>query len=143
MTTTTAPAAYEPTIRESPNRALGLTIGTVVLLLGAVALFTENMGAFFDTTGGRLGPWNVNPALVVIWLLAGAALILGGASNRGSARALNATVGVVFVVFGVLGFIVRDTELNLLAFNLGDDITHLVAGGLLVLTAIGAERRRR
>jgi hypothetical protein len=32
---------------------------------------------------------------------------------------------------------------NFLALNLGDDILHLAAGAVLVLTAIGAERRRR
>jgi hypothetical protein len=143
MTTTTTPAAYEPTIRESPNRALALTIGTVVLLLGAVGFFAEDMGSFVSTEGAPLGPWNVNPALIVIWVLTGAALIIAGASGRAAARSINLAVGLLFVVFGVAGFLVRDTEANYLALNLGDDITHLVAGALLVLTAVGAERRRR
>jgi hypothetical protein len=141
--TTTTPAAYEPTIRESPNRAAALTIGTLVLLVGACGFFAMDMGTFFDTTGAELGFLNVNPALIVIWVLAGAALLIAGASGRDSARTINAVVGLLFVVFGVAGFLVRDTDVNFLALNLGDDITHLVAGGVLLLTAVGAERRRR
>jgi len=139
-TTSTVPA---PSIRESPNRGLTLALGTIVLLLGVAGFLAPDMGSFFDTTGGPLlGIWNVNPALAVIWVLAGAALILGGTSGVSAAKSIGAIVGVVFVVFGVVGFFVGGTEANLLAFNLGDDITHLVVGGLLVLTAIGADRRR-
>ena len=141
--TSTTPAAYEPTIRESPNRAAALTIGTIVLLVGACGFFAENMGPFFGTTGAALGFLNVTPALVVIWVLSGAGLIIAGASGRGPARSIATVVGLLFVVLGVGGFLVRDTEVNFLALNLGDDITHLVAGGVLLLTAIGAERRRR
>jgi hypothetical protein len=141
--TTTTPAAYEPTIRESPNRAAALTIGTIVLLVGACGFFAEDMGSFFDTTGAELGFLNVNPALIVIWVLSGAALLIAGASGRGSARTINAAVGLLFVVLGVAGFLVRDTDANVLALNLGDDVVHLGAGAVLLLTAIGAERRRR
>jgi len=141
--TSTTPAAYEPTIRESPNRAAALTIGTIVLLVGACAFFAENMGPFFGTTGAALGFLNVNPGLVVIWVLSGAALLIAGASGSAPARTINTAIGLLFVVLGVAGFLVRDTEVNFLALNLGDDILHLVAGAVLLLTAIGAERRRR
>ncbi|GAA0965859.1 DUF4383 domain-containing protein [Frigoribacterium faeni] len=140
-TTSTVPA---PSIRESPNRGLTLALGTIVLLLGLCAFLAEDMGTFFDTTGANLlGVWNVNPALAVIWVLAGAALILGGASGVSSARSIGAIVGVVYLVFGVVGFFVEGTDVNFLAVNLGDNITHVIVGGLLVLTAIGADRRRR
>lgn len=139
-TTSTVPA---PSIRESPNRGLTLAFGTIVLLLGVAGFLVPDMGGFFDTTGANLlGIWNVNPALAVIWVLAGAALVLGGTSGVSAARSIGAIVGLVFVVFGVVGFLVEGTEANYLALNLGDHISHLVVGGLLVLTAIGADRRR-
>jgi hypothetical protein len=47
------------------------------------------------------------------------------------------------VVFGVVGFFLEGTDVNFLAFNLGDNITHLAGGLLLLATAVGAERRRR
>ena len=139
-TTSTVPA---PSIRESPNRGLTLALGTIVLLLGVCGFLAPDMGSFFDTTGASLfGVWNVNPALTVIWVLAGAALILGGTSGVSAARSLGAVVGLVYVVFGIVGFLVEGTEVNYLAVNLADNITHLVVGGLLLLTAIGADRRR-
>lgn len=139
-TTSTVPA---PSIRESPNRGLTIALGTIVLLLGVCGFLAPDMGTFFDTTGAPLfGIWNVNPALTVIWVLAGAALILGGTSGVSAARSIGAIVGLVYVVFGVVGFFVEGTEANYLAVNLADNITHLVVGGLLLLTAIGADRRR-
>ena len=45
-------------------------------------------------------------------VLTGAALIIAGASGRAAARSINLAVGLLFVVFGVAGFLVRDTEAN-------------------------------
>ena len=143
-TTTATPAPYEPTIRESPNRGAGLFVGTVFLLLGAIGFLVEDMGTFFSTQGASLWfVWNLNPALVVVWVLAGAALIIAGASSRASARYINTWIGLIFVVFGIAGFFLEGTDVNFLAFNLGDNVTHLAGGLLLLATAVGAERRRR
>jgi len=128
-------------IPRSPNRAIATGLGSLFLLLGTLGFFVFPLGTFFDTTGGELFfLFGVNPAHVLLWLMAGAALVIAGTSGTGAARTINAFVGVPVLVLGVLGLFVRGTEVNFLAFNLASSILWIVAGALLLLTAVGAER---
>ncbi|WP_423920498.1 DUF4383 domain-containing protein [Frigoribacterium sp. 2-23] len=129
---------------QSANSKLGILVGVVFVLLGFCGFFVYNPGTFFDTTGDRLFEvWGTNPAHTLIWIVIGAGLLIAGFSGGGSARSINGLVGVVFVVLGIVGFFVMGTDVNFLALNLADNITHLIAGVLLLLTAAGADRPRR
>lgn len=130
-------------IPRSPNRALAVGLGTVFVLLSVCGFLVFPLGTFFDTTGGELFyVFGINPAHVLLWAAAGAALLIAGTSGTGSARTINAFVGVPVLVLGVLGLFVQGTDLNVLAFSTGSAVLWIVTGALLLLTAIGAERRR-
>jgi uncharacterized membrane protein YfcA len=126
---------------KSPNRALATTIGVIYLLIGIFGVAASNSSTLFGTQGGYLfNLFEVNIAANAVHVLIGLGLIIAGASSTSAARQLNTVLGVILVVIGIIGFPLLNNEANILAFNIPTNILHLVAGALLLLTALRAER---
>jgi len=134
------PAVAAP---RSPNQGLGVLFGALFVALGVCGFLVFPLGTFFDTEGGELLWLGINPFHVFLWVVSGAALVIAGTAGVGSARTINAWVGAPMLVLGVLGLFVRGTELNVLAFTLPSALLWIAAGGLLLLTAIGADRPKK
>lgn len=137
-------AVKEPSIIASPNRALALTVGTLLAIWGVLGFFFagENGNHFFGDSGGLL--WNaflVNPALALIWTMLAAALFIVGLGNTIGSRNVNLTVGVVLVVLAVYGFVFSATSANVFAMNTTDNVFNAIVGVVLLLTALGADKQ--
>ncbi len=128
-------------MRSSPNRLVAVIFGAVYLLVGALG-FAVTAGVEFLATEGELllGIFEVNPFHNVVHLLIGAALLIAGLSNARAAKAVNITVGAVYLLLGVVGFFLVDTELNILALNTADHFLHLATALVLLGVGLGAER---
>ncbi|MGH1524831.1 DUF4383 domain-containing protein [Leifsonia sp. L25] len=131
-------------MRTSPNRLVATIFGAVYLLVGLLGFaFTGGVG-FVATHGGLiLGIFEVNPLHNVAHLLIGAALLIAGLTRMAAAKAVNTTVGAVYLLLGIVGFFLVGTGANILALNTPDHFLHLVSAIVLLGVGLGAERTVR
>lgn len=130
-------------MKNSPNRIVGIVFGVVYLLVGILGFAVTGGVGFLATEGGLLiGVFEVNPLHNIVHLLVGAALLGGGIAGVGAAKGVNGTVGVVYLLVGVIGFFIADTAANLLALNTADHILHLGSALILLGVSLGADRDR-
>ena len=131
-------------MRTSPNRLVATVFGAVYLLVGLLGFaFTGGVG-FVATQGGLiLGIFEVNPLHNVAHLLIGAALLIAGLTRAAAAKAVNITVGAVYLLLGIVGFVLVGTGANILALNTPDHFLHLVSAIVLLGVGLGAERTVR
>lgn len=131
-------------MRTSPNRLVATIFGAVYLLVGLLGFaFTGGVG-FVATQGGLiLGIFEVNPLHNVAHLLIGAALLIAGLTRLAAAKAVNITVGAVYLLLGIVGFFLVGTGANILALNTPDHFLHLVSAIVLLGVGLGAERTVR
>ena len=131
-------------MRTSPNRLVATIFGAVYLLVGLLGFaFTGGVG-FVATKGGLiLGVFEVNPLHNIAHLLIGAALLIAGLAGAMAARAVNVTIGAVYLLLGIIGFFLAGTAANILALNTPDHFLHLVSAIVLLGVGLGAERTVR
>ena len=129
-------------MRTSPNRLLGTVFCAVFVLVGLLG-FAVTGGIGFIATGGGLlhGIVAVNPLRNVAHLLIGAALLIAGLSNVSAAKAVNSTVGAVYLLLGIVGYFIFSSALNRLALTTADHYLHLASATLLL--GVGAQRCAR
>ncbi|WP_186317611.1 DUF4383 domain-containing protein [Curtobacterium sp. 9128] len=137
-------AVKEPSIIASPNRALALTVGTLLAIWGVLGFFFAGDAghAFFGDKGGMLwDSFSVNPALAFLWTILAAAFFIVGLGNTIGSRNVNRFVGVVLVVLAVYGFVFSGTSANVFALNTTDNVFNAIVGVVLLLTGLGADRQ--
>lgn len=118
---------------ESLNQRVGIVFGAVYLLVGIVGFVLTGFGDFAGTVpGGTVVLFDVNPLHNIVHLGVGAALLLAGRASLDASRTMNTLVGAVYLLVGVLGFFVIDSDLNILAMNQADNFLHLASAALLL-----------
>ncbi|MHA7305055.1 DUF4383 domain-containing protein [Arthrobacter sp. TMN-49] len=127
-------------MRTSPNRLLATVFGAVYLVVGIMGFFVTSGIGFFATEGRNVIVFEVNPLHNIIHLAIGAALLLAGLSNVKAAKTMNSTVGVVYLLVGIVGLFLPGTALNIIALNGAGNVLHL--GSALVLLAVGLSQDR-
>jgi hypothetical protein len=131
-------------MRTSPNRLLATVFGAVYLLVGLLGFAVTDGVGFVSTKGGLLlGLFAVNPLHNVAHLLIGAALLIAGLSGVVAAKAVNTTVGAVYLLLGIVGFFIADTALNILALNTADHFLHLASAIVLLGAGLAADKKVR
>lgn len=131
-------------MRTSPNRLVATIFGAVYLLVGLLGFAVTGGVGFVATKGGLLlGIFEVNPLHNIAHLLIGAALLIAGLTRVAAAKAVNITVGAVYLLLGIVGFFLVGTDANILALNTPDHFLHLVSAIVLLGVGLGAERTVR
>jgi hypothetical protein len=131
-------------MRTSPNRLLATVFGAVYLLVGLLGFTVTGGVGFFSTQGGLLlGLFAVNPLHNMAHLLIGAALLIAGLSTVPASKAVNTTIGAVYLLLGIVGFFIADTALNILALNTPDHFLHLASAIVLLGAGLGADKSVR
>lgn len=131
-------------MRTSPNRLVATIFGAVYLLVGLLGFAVTGGVGFVATKGGLLlGIFEVNPLHNIAHLLIGAALLIAGLTRVAAAKAVNITVGAVYLLLGIVGFFLVGTDANILALNTPDHFLHLVSAIVLLGVGLGAERAVR
>lgn len=129
-------------MRTSVNRLVATVFGAVYLLVGILGFTVSGGAGFIATDGGLLlGLFEVNPLHNIAHLLIGSALLIGGLSGVAAAKTVNATVGVVYLLLGIVGFFLVGTALNILALNTPDHFLHLGSAIILLGAGLGADKR--
>lgn len=129
---------------KSPNRLLATVFGAVYLLVGLLG-FTVTGGVDFFATEGELllGLFEVNIFHNVAHLLIGAALLIAGLSNIPASRATNTTIGVAYLLLGVVGLFLVGSPANILAINAADNVLHFASAVVLLAVGLGADKGAR
>lgn len=128
-------------MRNSPNRLVATVFGAVYLLVGLVGFAVTSGVGFFATEGANLIIFEVNPLHNVIHLAIGAALLYAGLKNVQTARTINAGVGAVYLLVGILGLFLLSSPLNIIALNGADNVLHLASAVLLLGVGLSAEKK--
>ena len=124
---------------QSPNRLVGAIFGIVYLLVGLAGFFVTTDVAFVATAGKPLVVFDVNPLHNIVHLLVGAALLVGSRTVR-SAKAVNSTVGGVYLLVGIVGLFLVGSSANILALNGADNVLHFASAILLLGVGLSADR---
>lgn len=128
-------------LASSPNRLVGAIFGAVYILVGLLGFLVTGGVDFIATSGGLLlGIFEVNPLHNIVHLLVGAVLLIGALRGVRPAKAINTTVGAVYLLLGIIGFFLVGTEANILALNTPDHFLHLATALVLLGVGLGAER---
>lgn len=127
-------------MRNSPNRLVATVFGAVYLLVGLVGFAVTSGVGFFATEGANLIIFEVNPLHNVIHLAIGAALLYAGLKNVQTARTINAGVGAVYLLVGILGLFLLSSPLNIIALNGADNVLHLASAVLLLGVGLSVEK---
>jgi hypothetical protein len=128
---------------QSPNRVIGAVFGTVYLLVGVAGFFVTSGVAFAGTEGKALIIFDVNPLHNVIHLLIGGALLLAATRSVPASKAVNTTVGGVYLLVGVVGLFLVGSGANIIALNGADNVLHFASAILLLGVGLGADKVAR
>jgi hypothetical protein len=124
----------------SPNRLLATVLGAVYLLVGLAGFVVTSGVGFAATEGENLLLFEVNPLHNVVHLGIGAALLLASRSVS-AAKAVNVTVGAVYLLVGVVGLFLVGTAANIIALNGADNVLHLGSAILLLGVGLAADKQ--
>ena len=128
-------------MRNSPNRIVATVFGAVYVLVGLLGFAVTGGVGFIATEGGLLlGVFQVNPLHNIAHILIGGALLVAGLMSAAAAKAVNTTVGAVYLLLGIVGFFLAGTAANILALNTADHFLHLASAIVLLGVGLGFER---
>lgn len=126
----------------SLNQTLALVFGAVYTLVAVIGFFVaETFADNADSNGEILGIFQVNHLHNLVHLAIGLAL-LAASRRHDTARGANLAIGATYLLVGVLGLFVLDSEVNILALNGADNVLHLLSGALLAGVAVAADKGR-
>ena len=133
---------------QSPNRLLGIFLGIVYLLDGLYGFFLTSDTGFFATSGPKIFfLFETNPFHNVLHVAVGLALLIAGLVGPRASKAMNATMGGIYLLVGVLGWILviagGSVPLNILAINGPDNVQNFVTAVLLLCVGLGADAGTR
>ena len=124
----------------SVNSIVAAVFGAVYVLVGLAGFFVAD--TFAGRDGSLLLGFEVNHLHNIVHLVIGIAL-LAASPRTSTARSANLTIGIVYVVLGVLGPFLTGTEANILALNAADHGLHLVSGAILAAVGAFADKSSR
>jgi hypothetical protein len=128
---------------QSPNRLLGIFLGVVYVLYGIYGFFLTSDTGFFAISGPKvLSLFETNPLHNLVHLVVGLALLITGLVGARAAKAMNTTLGALFLLVGVVGLLLSSgtNPLNILAINGADNVLNFATAVVLLCVGIGADR---
>jgi hypothetical protein len=129
-------------VSKSPNRLLGIFLGIVYAIDGIYGFFLTSDTTFAATSGPKvLDLFQTNPLHNLVHVVVGLALLTAALVGPRSAKAMNTVLGAVFLLVGVVGFVVTGgNPLNILALNGADTVLNFATAVVLLCVGLGADR---
>jgi hypothetical protein len=127
--------------RLSLNQKFSYIFGAIYLVVGIVGFFVTGTADFaVKHTGKNLIIFQLNPLHNIVHIAIGVALLLA-ARNAIMSRTVNATIGSIYLVVGIIGLFTANStnSLNILALNQPDNGLH-IATAILALGVVFAEK---
>lgn len=118
-----------------------LAFGITYLAIGALGFAVTSGVEFAGREGDELlGIFEINPLHNIVHLAIGAALVAGFMGGRRSSGLVAMLVGATYLLVGVIGLFITDSDANILALNSPDHLLHI--GSAVVLLFAGYAARR-
>ena len=114
------------------SQTIGLVFGAVYVLIGLVGFAITSGVGFADTHGKDLVFFEINPLHNLVHIAIGVALIWAARAGANASRVVNATIGSVYLLVGVVGLFVLNSSANILALNHPDNVLHLLSAAILI-----------
>lgn len=132
-------------LADSPNRLVAMVLGAVYLLVGLLGFAYTGLSQFAgtDTDDKILGIFEVNPLHNIAHLGIGALLVMAARAGVRQARSANTLVGAVYLLLGIIGLFILDSEANILSLNSADNVLHLVSAAVLLGVSLTQEKNAR
>jgi len=132
-------------LTDSPNRLLGTVFGVVYLLIGLLGFAYTGFSDFAgtDTNDKILGIFEVNPLHNIAHLLIGAFLLFAARQSVAAAKGANTVVGAVYLLLGIVGLFILDSDANILSLNSADNVLHLASAVLLLGVGLSQDKNVR
>jgi purine-cytosine permease-like protein len=127
---------------QSPNRLLGIFLGIVYVIDGVYGFFLTSDTGFAATSGPKiLDLFETNPLHNIVHLVIGVALVTAALIGARTSKAMNTTLGVLFLLVGIVGLLVSsgDNPLNVLAINGADNVLNFATAVVLLTVGIGGD----
>lgn len=116
-----------------------LVFGLSYLAVGVIGFTITGLEGFADADrGAYVLAFEVNPLHNAVHVLIGVALLAGAVQNAVAARAVLILVGGVYLIIGLVGFPLLDSQLNLLSLNRADNWLHIGTAALAFVVVIVA-----
>ena len=131
-------------MRNSPNRLVATIFGAVYILVGLLGFAVTGGVGFVATSGGLLlGIFEVNPLHNIAHLAIGALLLFAAMRSVSAAKGANTLVGAVYLLLGIVGLFILDSDANILALNGADNVLHLASALLLLGVGLSQDKNVR
>lgn len=113
------------------NRLTAIILGAILVLVGLLGFVMDPVLGIFD----------VDPVHNVVHLLTGGVLLAAAFMNNGAhVRNVNITLGAVYLLVALLGFVTPSLLGSIIDFNMADNWLHVFLG--VVLVGVGFADRR-
>ena len=120
------------------NQKVGLAFGAIYVVVGLLGFLIAGGAEFIGQEGELLlGIFEVNGLHNIVHLLIGVALAGAAMSSHAASRSANMTIGVVYLLLGIVGWFIVDSALDIVALNAADHVLHLLSGIVLIAVARG------
>jgi len=130
-------------LTDSPNRLVAAVFGVVYLLIGVLGFIVTGFEDFAGTdTNETLLGFELNGLHNVVHLAIGAVL-LAASRTVASAKAANMFVGAVYLLVGIIGLFILDSDANILSLNGADNVLHLASALILLGVALSQDKNVR
>jgi threonine/homoserine/homoserine lactone efflux protein len=121
------------------NQLAGTVFGATYVLVGLLGFAITRHVEFAGMEGHKLlGIFMVNPLHNIVHLAVGATLFAAARGTERAAAGVNAAVGAVYLLVGVVGLFVLDKSANILALNAADNALHFASAALLLVVGVKA-----
>ena len=127
-------------LADSPNRLVAAVFGVVYLLIGVLGFIVTGFEDFAGTdTNETLLGFELNGLHNVVHLAIGAVL-LAASRTVAAAKAANMFVGAVYLLVGIIGLFILDSDANILSLNGADNVLHLASALILLGVALSQDK---
>jgi hypothetical protein len=127
-------------LTDSPNRLVAAVFGVVYLLIGVLGFIVTGFEDFAGTdTNETLLGFELNGLHNVVHLAIGAVL-LAASRTVASAKGANMFVGAVYLLVGIIGLFILDSDANILSLNGADNVLHLASALILLGVALSQDK---
>lgn len=132
-------------LQDSPNRLVGAVFGAIYIVVGLIGFAVTGFNGFVDTNTNEkiLGIFEVNPLHNIAHLAIGALLLFSAMKGVAAAKGSNVLVGAVYLLLGIVGLFILDSEANILSLNSADNVLHLASAAVLLGVGLSQDKNVR
>lgn len=109
---------------------------TLSIIFGIVFIIIGILGFVGNPLVGEGATFVTNTAHDIVHLVSGIVLLLAGFSSVKAGAAALKTIGIIYLIVTILGFVLSSPMLGIIEYNAADNWLHLVLAVILILAGL-------